>query len=132
MKGFTLIELIITLAIFGLLAAIAYPAYQGHVIKAHRSDGQIALFDLNARIERYAAENNSYQDATLDKLHVNPVTPQGFYSLAISQTTANTFSLAAHPIGSQESDDVLCKTLTLNELGQKGQTGSGTLSQCWG
>lgn len=130
-KGFTLVELLITLAILGVLAAIAYPAYNQHVIKARRSDAQIALLDLAARMERYYAENNSYQNATLEKLHLDAATPQGFYMLVIAEAAPNTFSLLAKPVGAQATNDPLCGELTLNQLGQKSQTGTGTMQQCW-
>ncbi len=130
-KGFTLVELLITLVILGLLAAIAYPTYSGHVTKVRRSDAQIALQDLAMRMESYYAENNSYQNATLAKLHIDATTPQGFYNLAITQTTVNTYFLVAKPIGVQAQKDNLCGSLTLNELGQKGQSGKGTQAECW-
>lgn len=132
MRGFTLIELLITLAIFGLLLTFAYPAYTQHITKAHRSDAHIALLDLAARMERYYAENNSYQNATLAKLHVDAVTPQGFYTLGIAHASENEFLLTASPNGTQALKDVVCGELTYNELGQKGQAGKGTLTECWG
>lgn len=131
-KGFTLIELLITLAIFGLLAAIAYPTYSQHVVKARRSDAQIALLDLAARMERFYAISNSYQGATLAKLHINATTSQGFYTLVIAQAASSTFLLAAKPLGAQAINDPLCGELTINQLGQKSQTGTGTMQQCWG
>ncbi len=58
--GFTLIELIITMLIIGVLAAIAYPAYQGYTRKARRSDAQIALTQTSALLEKYFTRCNTY------------------------------------------------------------------------
>lgn len=59
-KGFTLIELMIVVAIIGILAAVAFPAYQDSVRKGKRSDGQAALMDIMAKQERYYTDNNTY------------------------------------------------------------------------
>lgn len=129
--GFTLIELVVVLIIISLLGAIALPAYQHHIIKAHRSDGQIALLDLATRMEQYYAENHSYAGATLLSLQISPKTPHGFYLLNITHAGVTDYSLQAQPIGVQ-TKDLQCASLTLNQLGQKGHTGSATHSECWG
>lgn len=131
-KGFTLIELIIVLVIIGILSAIVYPSYTQYVTKTRRSEAQIALLDLAARMERYASENNnSFTDVTLVALHANPITLHGYYQLAILDVTPTTYSLHAIPLGAQATHDFACGTLTYNQLGQKGQTGKGTVVECW-
>lgn len=129
--GFTLVELLLVLAIIGILVGISYPSYQHFMIKVRRNDGHMALLDLAARLERYYAEHNSYVGATLDKLGIpSQASPKGYYELAITQTEATTFLISAIPTGAQR-EDTTCDTLTYNELGQKGLTGTGNLEECW-
>jgi type IV pilus assembly protein PilE len=82
-------------------------------------------------MEHYYAENNySYKGATLGQLAVNKKTARGFYTLGISNISATTYLLTATPLDAQAHDSI-CATLTLDQLGQKGETGSGAVSQCW-
>ena len=64
-KGFTLIELVIAMAIIGILASIAYPSYLDYITRARRQDGQTALLELANQMEQYYANNNTYQTATI-------------------------------------------------------------------
>ncbi len=128
--GFTLIELLIALIIIAILAAVAYPSYVGYITKTRRSDGQTALLDLANRMERYFTVNNTYVGATLANVGTTATTPGGYYTLSISASGATTYTIQAAPAGSQTSD-TQCATLTLNQLGQKGKTGTGTVSDCW-
>ncbi|WP_278043911.1 type IV pilin protein [Legionella nagasakiensis] len=141
-KGFSLIELLIVMAIVGILASIAYPTYQDYVTRARRSDGQSALLDLASRMERYYSEHHTYQTATIGTGNATDVlssntSPEGWYSLSISSATGSTYTLQAIPVSTQATLDTLCQTLTLNQLGVKGittgpaGTPTGNAAQCW-
>lgn len=131
-RGFSLIEILIALAVAAILAAIVYPTYQHFVTKAHRSEGQVALFDLAQRMERYYQENNhTFAGASLENLGVNTITSSGYYRLSIGNTSATTYLLMATPIGMQSQRDTQCASLTLNQLGHKGITGEGAVEDCW-
>ena len=124
-KGFSLIELVIVLAIAGILSAIAIPGYHDYITRAHRNDAKTALLDLAIRMENYYAKNNTYQTATIGvnnatDVLADPASSEGFYRLAISQATATTYSLEATPINTQATADTHCQSLTFNHLGQKG------------
>src|SRR5690554_4834723 len=129
-QGFTLIEVMIVVAIIGILAAIAYPSYDEYIKRGNRSEGQAFLSDVAARQERFSSQNNAYvtDDADIAKLGL---------SSANSATGKYTISLAAGDGGylltaNQQFGDTKCGNLSLNALGVKGRSGTGkTLEECW-
>lgn len=113
--GFTLIELMIVVAIVGILAAIAYPSYQESVKKSRRSDAQSALTGLSVAMERYYNdEGNTYVGATLgsakDAIFPAEAPLEGgtkFYNLTIEDAKQNSYELQAIPKGAQAGDGKL-------------------------
>ncbi|MBI5462897.1 MAG: type IV pilin protein [Gammaproteobacteria bacterium] len=138
--GFTLIELMIVVAIVAILASIAYPSYQDQLRKARRADAESALLENQHWMERNFTISGRY-DQKSDGSNVTsadlPVTssPQDgsteFYALSLAAVTSSTYSLEAEPQAAQ-ADDTDCATLSINQLGIKGITGTGTVSTCWG
>ncbi|PLY16143.1 MAG: pilus assembly protein PilE [Sedimenticola sp.] len=130
-NGFTLIELMIVVAIIGILAAIAYPSYQEQVMKSRRSDAQSLVLDVAARQERFYFDNGSYADklSALSYSADTIDTPEGYYSVAISASSASSFTVTATPQGAQASDK--CGNLSLDQAGQKTKSGTADLGQCW-
>jgi type IV pilus assembly protein PilE len=126
-NGFTLIELMITVAIAGILVAIAYPSYTEYVLRGNRTEGQALLNDAAARQERYYAQNNTYAD-TLAKLgYANGNSPNGLYVLTTPTGTASAYTLLA----TTQRTDAKCGNLGLNELGDQTETGTGSRDDCW-
>lgn len=127
-KGFTMAELLIVIAIIGVLAAIAVPSYQAHVQKASRTAAMGDLEAVAAAMARYRSQNFTYADAELgDGGIFRNVSPQGGgkYTLALV-SDANTFTVTATPVNSQATDD--CGTLSLDEEGTRTASGTG---DCW-
>lgn len=124
MKGFTLIEILVVVAILGILASIAYPSYSQHVSKTRRTEAKTELLDLASRMERFYANRSTYVGADAQFSPGN--TEHGFYSISIAET-ATSYTLSAAPANAQTDDE--CGTLTLNSQGIKGAA-LATL-ECW-
>lgn len=138
--GFTLIELMITVAIAAILAAVAYPSYTEHVRKSRRTDAKTALLDLAARQERLFTTQNVYGGTPAALGYAGPAFPvaiqsgsQAYYQLTVvAGNPATTYTATATPVGPQAGDD--CGSYTINHLGMQGNTGmrAGVASaQCW-
>lgn len=141
-QGFSLIELIVVMAIMGILTTMAYPSYKNYIVRAHRSDGQSALLDLAIRLEQFYAEHNRYQTATLGTGAATDIlstttSPENYYTLSITKASANEYALKATPKGVQARLDTNCQSLTLNSQGAKGIASgpagapAGLIENCW-
>ena len=151
MRGFTLIELLIAVAIIGVLSAIAYPAYQNHVLRTHRAAAAACLQELALQMERRYTIRLTYRpDTGQPDLPVLPCTASaaGRYTLdhgnlmtppataggtptSTKGPTDSRYLLQATPQGPQATDTV-CGTLSLDHLGTRSRTGTATdVQSCW-
>lgn len=133
-RGFTLIELMIAVAILGIIAAIAYPSYLDQVRKSKRSEARSALMQAANRQERFYTTQYEYT-STLGQggLGMNSETENEAYTLTIDSPDADGFEISANAQGDQLNDD--CTKLTINEIGEKTANDKGPsddISQtCW-
>jgi len=136
-QGVTLMELMIVVAVIGILAAIAYPTYMSQVREGRRTDAQSMLLRVLQREERNYTRNNTYTkdltDLDFSKGKDLP-TENEFYLVNADTCDAKTsldqcVSVTATPQGQQTADD--CGSLTVNSRGQKSVSGAKTVAECW-
>lgn len=131
-NGFTLIEVLVVVAILGLLAAIALPAYSNYTMRANRAEGRASLVEAAQIAERFFVRNNTYVGADAD---IPAASPHGLYTIAFNAPAANQFSVTATAARSQVRDTD-CAVLTINHLGARqsqddnGVDTTGT-ANCW-
>lgn len=129
-RGFTLIELMIAVAIVAILAAIAYPSYEEQVRKTRRAEGKAALSEVASRLERCYTRFNAYDHVTCAGV-ASMTSENGYYLISASAIAASSYTLQAAPQQSQSSD-TRCGTLTLDHVGRRSQSGSPPEGyKCW-
>jgi type IV pilus assembly protein PilE len=145
-KGFTLIELMITVVVIAILGAVALPSFLNQIRKSRRTEARTAVLDLAARAERLYSTNNSYLNSVTSKLLPTDLGYQdtafpiasvgsGYYSIDIKPNapTATTFNFTATATGSQASDTT-CYTFTVDQTGKQSAADKNNVDQtqtCW-
>lgn len=131
-RGMTLIELMIVVAILGIIAAIGYPSYLDHVKKTRRAEGMGELLELADRLERHYSDTGTYDQTDGSDMTAATIfrdtTAGGYYTLSIAAGTNNvTFTASAAPTSKGQQNTDKCGTFTVNAQGTKTVSG-GSLS----
>jgi len=132
-QGFTLIEMMIAVAIIAILAAVAYPSYTAYIVRAKRSAAQTLLLTLANRQQQYQLDARQYA-TTLAPLGAIPADVAANYDITVAadnNATPPTYMLKATPIGKQLAVDTKCGELSVSQSGAKGVSGTGSVASCW-
>ncbi len=141
--GFTLIELMVTVAIVAILATIATTSYTSQIQKSRRTDARSAVLDLAGREEKIFSTANTYSATPSDLGYGAGAWPidigSKYYNVSVASpdavnqgaATYPTYLITATAINAQASD-TQCASLSVNQLGQQTSTGTGTAATCWG
>lgn len=122
-RGFTLIELMVTIAILAIIMAVAVPAYQNQVEKARRADAVSSLMETAQQLERCFTRTNSYAGC----ISFPEPSQDGFYTIDAT-TTSTSYDLTATATGGHSDS---CSPFELDHLGNKTDAG-GSSDKCWG
>lgn len=138
-RGFTLTELLITVAILGILAAVAVPSYMDYVNQSRRADAKTGLMQAVQVMERGYTANGCYNKATQAACAAQsggdisaPASGSDYYTISFvaNSLTRGAFTLQAEPAGAMTGD--ACGTYTLTSTGVQGLTGNTlTVADCW-
>lgn len=133
-RGFTLIELMIVVAVVALLAAVAWPSYHDHVMRSHRANARAALLQTAQWLERAATAQGRYPLEAAIPAGVQ-VVEGGRYRVVVESRNGTNYRLMAVPVGQQASDR--CGSYELNEAGTRSQRPTAEVPQpldspaCW-
>jgi len=143
LRGFSLMELMITLAVAAILLMVAIPSYMNYVMKSRRSDAKTSILEISQLEENFRGDNNKYSDNIQELCrsfqcndnYKKSFSKEGFYTLVLTATPTTTFTITATPAADKaQVGDTMCAEFSVNQLGQRAAKNSSTsdsTSECW-
>jgi len=132
-RGMTLIELMVVVAVLGILGTVAVNSYRGYLLRSNRTEARVALLKVQSQQEKFFLQNNRYAtNAELTSgLGIQNVTLSGFYTISLPNQTNTTYTARAAAAAGQLKDASACHTLEIDEKGVRGPSAAVT-ANCWG
>lgn len=131
-RGFSLMELMIAVAVMAILTVIAYPSYNNYIASAKRAEAKATLLEAAQYLERQFTAEGNYDGGILASAGLATLPKEGgeaYYNLALN-ASGGRYTLTAIPTGSMNGDP--CGLLTLDQGGQQGVSGATmTAAECW-
>lgn len=138
-RGFTLIEVMIVVAILGIVSAIALPSYRAHIDRSRRADARTQLLQAAQFMQRFYTANDSYQydraansssDQMPAQLKQSPADSSPVYALTVNASTSD-YTLTMAPVAGSPLANDACGAFTLTATGVRGVTGTKSRDECW-
>lgn len=135
--GYTLVELLIALALTGILAALSYPSFARHLATGYRADARRTLLEAALAMQRHHALHLSFTTADglapslPAALRQSPSQGRAIYIIQVDQVSPSSYRLVARPVTPGPMADDACGQLTLDEVQRQGHTGSAPAESCW-
>lgn len=134
-SGVTLIELMVVVVVLAIVVNLGVGSYRSYLLRTNRTEAKMALLRVQAAQEKFFLQNNQY--ATSAQLSTAPpaglgvpaTTPNGYYTITVNRPDAVTYTATATAAGGQTQDVAACRTLTINEMGNR--TPNPDTQGCW-
>ncbi|MDP6673861.1 MAG: type IV pilin protein [Gammaproteobacteria bacterium] len=133
LSGFTLIELMITVALLAIITTISIASYQQYMLRANRTDASAFLLRIAAAQERWFLDNNEYSNDPSAELRVGTTSEHGYYEITITRNAnpATGYRAVATPVaGNRQSTDPDCQELSIDATGLR-ESAPKDIDVCW-